>query len=103
VPAAHPVLNDKRITAADPRAIVYQAVVRIPVGTVLREEIAFRGVPQAALRRVMPGEAVIITTGGMFGIWHIRPWAVAGLPARPAGRERVAAGAQHDARPEQLA
>ena len=48
---------------------------RIPVGTVLWEEIAFRGVLQAALRRVMPGPAAIAVTSGVFGIWHVRPTA----------------------------
>jgi uncharacterized protein len=46
---------------------------RIPVGTVLWEEIAFRGVLQAALRRVMDNNAAIAVTSGVFGIWHLRP------------------------------
>lgn len=73
VPTARPVLSDKRITAFDGRAVAYQAVVRIPVGTVLWEEIAFRGVLQAALRRVMSEDAAITVTSSVFGIWHIRP------------------------------
>jgi membrane protease YdiL (CAAX protease family) len=70
---ARPVLNDKRITSLDGRAIAYQAGVRIPLGTVLWEETAFRGVLQAALRRVLPEPAAIVVTSGVFGIWHIRP------------------------------
>ena len=73
VPATRPVLNDKRITSLDGRAVAYQAVVRIPIGTVLWEETAFRGVLQAALRRVMPQTAAIVVTSAVFGIWHIRP------------------------------
>jgi membrane protease YdiL (CAAX protease family) len=73
VPAGRPVLKDNRITSLDGRAIAYQAVVRIPVGTVLWEEIAFRGVLQAALRRVMSESAAIVVTGGVFGVWHVRP------------------------------
>ncbi|MDX6396356.1 MAG: protease family protein [Streptosporangiaceae bacterium] len=73
VPATHPLLKDKRIGALDGRAIAYQAVVRIPIGTVLWEETAFRGVLQAGLRRVMPEGAAITVAGGVFGIWHIRP------------------------------
>ena len=73
IPAARPVLNDKRITSLDGRAIAYQAGVRIPLGTVLWEETAFRGVLQAALRRVLPEPAAIVVTSGVFGIWHIRP------------------------------
>lgn len=73
LPAARPVLDDKRITSLDRRAVAYQALVRIPVGTVLWEEIAFRGVLQAALRRVLPEGAAILVSGGVFGVWHVRP------------------------------
>ena len=73
VPATRPVLDDKRITSLAPRAVAYQALVRIPVGTVLWEETAFRGVLQAGLRRVMPETAAILVTGGIFGVWHVQP------------------------------
>ena len=73
VPATRPVLNDKRITSLDGRAVAYQAVVRIPIGTVLWEETAFRGVLQAALCRVLPETAAIAATSAVFGVWHIRP------------------------------
>ena len=73
LPATRPFLNDKRITALTGRALAYQVAVRIPVGTVLWEETAFRGVLQAALRRVMSERAAIVVTSGVFGIWHIRP------------------------------
>jgi uncharacterized protein len=73
LPATRPVLDDKRITSIDGRAVAYQAVVRIPVGTVLWEETAFRGVLQAALCRVMPQTAAIAVTSGVFGLWHVRP------------------------------
>ena len=73
VPATRPVLGDKRAAGLDGRDTAYQALIRIPVGTALWEEIAFRGVLQAALRRVMPGTAAIVVTSGVFGIWHIRP------------------------------
>ena len=97
VPATRPFLNDKRITTLDGRALAYQVAFRIPVGTVLWEEIAFRGVLQAALRRVMSGPAAIAVTSGVFGIWHIRPTAAAlrinGLAGdRGQATARVAAG-----------
>lgn len=72
-PPARPVLNDNRITSLEGHAIAYQALIRIPLGTVLWEETAFRGVLQAALRRAMPESAAIAVAGGIFGIWHIRP------------------------------
>jgi uncharacterized protein len=77
VPAARPVLDDKRIADLDGRGVAYQTLVRIPVGTVLWEEIAFRGVLQATLRRVMSEPAAIVVTSGVFGLWHIRPTAAA--------------------------
>src|SRR5262249_44842262 len=55
----------------------YQALVRIPLGTVLWEETAFRGVLQAALGRVMPAGTAIAVTSCIFGIWHIGPTAAA--------------------------
>jgi CAAX protease family protein len=73
VPATRQVLDDKRITSLNRRAVAYQALVRIPVGTVLWEEIAFRGVLLAGLRRVMPETAAILVSGGVFGVWHVRP------------------------------
>ncbi len=73
VPATRPLLSDKRIESLEGKAIARQAAVRIPVGTVLWEEVAFRGVLQAALRRVMPEAAAIAVSSGVFGLWHIRP------------------------------
>jgi membrane protease YdiL (CAAX protease family) len=76
-PATRPALRDERITGLSGRAVAYQVMVRIPLGTVLWEETAFRGVLQAALCRVMPGGAAIAVTNGVFGIWHVRPTAAA--------------------------
>jgi uncharacterized protein len=73
VPATRPLLSDKRIESLEGRAIAYQAAVRIPLGTVLWEEAAFRGVLHAALRRVMPEGAAVAVGSGVFGLWHIRP------------------------------
>jgi uncharacterized protein len=77
VPATRPVLRDDRIAGLSGREVAYQALVRIPLGTVLWEETAFRGVLQAALVRVMPAGAAVAVTNGVFGIWHIAPTAAA--------------------------
>jgi uncharacterized protein len=97
VPTARPVLDDKRIGGLDGRGVAYQTLVRIPVGTALWEEIAFRGVLQAMLRRIMSEPAAIGVTSGVFGLWHIRPTAgalrVNGLAeSRRQAVTRVAAG-----------
>jgi CAAX protease family protein len=73
VPATRPLLGDQRAAGLSGRDVAYQALIRIPVGTALWEETAFRGVLQAALCRVLPGTAAIAVTSGVFGAWHIRP------------------------------
>ena len=73
MPATRPLLGDQRAAGLSGRDVAYQALIRIPVGTALWEETAFRGVLQAALRRVLPGTAAIVVTSGVFGAWHIRP------------------------------
>jgi membrane protease YdiL (CAAX protease family) len=93
VPLTRPVLADQRITGLTGREVAYQVMVRIPVGTVLWEETAFRGVLQASLRRVLPRPAAIAVTSAVFGVWHIRPTAGA------LRINQVAAGPRAAARP----
>lgn len=92
VPAARPVLGDRRITGLTGRDVAYQALVRIPVGTVLWEEAAFRGVLQASLRRVLPRAPAITVTSAVFGLWHIRPTADALRINQVAAGRRAALG-----------
>ncbi len=73
VPASRPALADRRITSLTWPQVAYQVAVRIPAGTVLWEEVAFRGVLQAFLRRVLPGPEALAITAAVFGIWHVRP------------------------------
>ena len=75
VPATRPLLHDQRVAGLDRRQLAYQVLVRIPVGTVMWEEIAFRGVLQASLRRVLPEPWAGATGAAVFGLWHIRPTA----------------------------
>lgn len=90
LPATRPLAKDERVAALDRRQIAYQVTIRIPFGTVLWEEAAFRGVLQAALRRVAPQPAGIALTSGVFGIWHIRPSIEAIRINRLAGDRRKA-------------
>ena len=92
VPATRPILSDDRVRGLSGREVAYQALVRIPLGTVLWEETAFRGVLQAALGRVMPGRAAIAVTSCIFGIWHVGPTAGALRINGLADRGRILAG-----------
>jgi membrane protease YdiL (CAAX protease family) len=99
-PATRPLLDDQRIAGLDRRQLAYQVLLRIPVGTVAWEEIAFRGVLHAALRRVLAEPAATVVGSAVFGLWHIRPTAEAlavnhlatGRGARIAAVTAVAAG-----------
>jgi membrane protease YdiL (CAAX protease family) len=72
-PALRPLLTDARVRGMDGSEIAYQALVRVPFGTVLWEEVAFRGVLLAALARVLSLPAAAAASSAVFGIWHIRP------------------------------
>ena len=87
-PATRPLLEDQRIAGLDRRELAYDVLLRIPVGTVAWEEIAFRGVLRAALRRVLAEPAATAVGSAVFGLWHIRPTAEAlALNRLAAGRE----------------
>jgi CAAX protease family protein len=73
VPAVRPLLTDARLAGADSAEVAYQTLVRIPLGTVLWEETAFRGVLLAVLMRVVAPRAAVVVSAGLFGVWHIRP------------------------------
>ena len=99
-PATRPLLDDQRIVGLDRRQLAYHVLLRIPVGTVAWEEIAFRGVLQAALRRVLAEPAATAVGSAVFSLWHIRPTAealavnrlAAGRGARITAVTAVAAG-----------
>ena len=73
VPGLRPLLDDARVTGLDGGQVAYQVLLRIPVGTVLWEEVAFRGVLLAALGRVASLPAATAASAAVFGIWHVRP------------------------------
>jgi membrane protease YdiL (CAAX protease family) len=73
VPAARPLLDDARVAGLDAGAVAYRALVRIPLGTVLWEEVAFRGVLLAALARLLRLRSAVAVSAAVFGVWHVRP------------------------------
>lgn len=73
LPAVRPLFADARVAGAAGGEVAYQVLVRIPLGTVLWEETAFRGVLLAALARMLSPRAAIAASAVVFGFWHIRP------------------------------
>jgi membrane protease YdiL (CAAX protease family) len=80
VPLLRPLLSDARVTGLEPGEVAHKVLLRIPLGTVLWEEIAFRGVLLGALLRILPVRSAVAVGAAVFGIWHIRP-TLSGLAA----------------------
>jgi uncharacterized protein len=69
-------LSDQR-AVMPPGGVVYQATLRIPLGTALFEEVAFRGVLLATLARTMRLASAMAVSSVAFGLWHVPPTMVA--------------------------
>lgn len=65
------------------RAALWAVLVVIPLGTVLPEELAFRGLLLALLGRRYGVLAGILLSSGLFGLWHIAA-SLGGGPANAA-------------------
>lgn len=63
---------DRRVSGLRGRGLAYQTLVRVPLGTALLEEVAFRGVLFAAWRP--EGDVVAYAVScAVFGLWHVAP------------------------------
>jgi uncharacterized protein len=79
VPALSGLLSDDR-AALSAGSLLAAVAWKIPVGTVLFEEVLFRGVLlKAAMRRHRTTVAVALTSA-VFGLWHVAP-TIVGLQA----------------------
>jgi uncharacterized protein len=66
--------------------LLLRTLLVIPIGTVVVEELVFRGTLFGLARRVMSQSQAIVVTAGLFGLWHVLPaWRSAdGSPAAEA-------------------
>ena len=72
LPATRSAFRDARYHHGWGQALL-TAFVLIPVGTVLFEEVAFRGVLWGLLRRVRGTWTATIVSSVLFGLWHVLP------------------------------
>lgn len=98
VPVTRTAFVDTRYQGSPLEALA-TALVVIPLGTVLFEEVAFRSVLWAFLARHAPTWQVMAATSGLFGLWHVLPaldstanQAVATLGDEPAARVGIVLG-----------
>ena len=86
IPATRPLLTDAGTASGPTQELLLRALVLIPLGTVLCEELAFRGVLHALGVRVLPARAALVVGAAVFGAWHVAGAVgapVGGLPVSP--------------------
>ena len=76
VPATQSAFIDTRIGDADAAQMLFVVLIQIPLGTVVLEEVAFRGV-LPALMGASPAIrwrwGPVLGASVLFGLWHILP------------------------------
>lgn len=89
-----PLLRDARVAELGPRALAFGALVRVPWGTVVPEEVAFRAVLLALWSAEQPVAVAVAGSSAVFGLWHVVP-TLAMLDANgvQSHRQRAVAGA----------
>jgi uncharacterized protein len=84
VPASRGFFHDERARAGGTRHVLFEALVRIPLGTALPEEVIFRGSLLGLFtQRHSPAVAASMASI-LFGVWHVLP-TLRTLPLNPAG------------------
>ena len=66
-------MHDERVAEMSGPRLMFQALVEVPFGTVLFEEIAFRAVLFSMLARRFGIVWAIVISAILFGLWHILP------------------------------
>jgi membrane protease YdiL (CAAX protease family) len=73
LPTTRTLLDDARIAGLSGPEVAQLVFVRMPLGTVLLEEVAFRSVLYAMLARRWGTRAAILGSSALFGLWHVLP------------------------------
>jgi membrane protease YdiL (CAAX protease family) len=72
-PVFQDAFRDDRAAGLGIAGMLYQVLVRIPFGTAVMEEVAFRGVLIGLGRRVWSEGPATVVSAVLFGMWHIAP------------------------------
>jgi membrane protease YdiL (CAAX protease family) len=73
VPFAADLFADARVLGVGTIGLLFHSLVRIPIGTALFEEVAFRGVLPALGRRSTTPLRANLLAAALFGLWHLIP------------------------------
>ncbi len=84
VPWTRGAFEDERIVEGSIGLSLYHALVRIPIGTALYEEVLFRGVVFGMLSRRFSVLVAATWSSVLFGVWHVLP-ALDAIETNPVG------------------
>ena len=73
IPRLRPLFADERLSSASASQIAHKTLVEVPLGTVLLEEVIFRGVLMGLLTTMYGTVWGIVGSSIVFGFWHILP------------------------------
>ncbi|KOU90601.1 CAAX protease [Streptomyces sp. XY58] len=73
LPATRSLFEDRRHDAMRAGDVTLRVLVLVPVGTVLLEEVAFRGVLYGLVRRSHGALRATAVSSLLFGLWHVLP------------------------------
>ncbi len=73
VPATRSLFEDRRYEGMTGAELAVRVLVVVPVGTVLVEEVAFRGVLYGLVRRARGTVWATAVSSLLFGLWHVLP------------------------------
>ena len=73
IPAARDAFMDRRAANIGIAGLIYQVLLLIPFGTVVLEEVAFRGALLAQVARRAGIRAGVALSSLLFGLWHVLP------------------------------
>ncbi|MDA8434836.1 MAG: type II CAAX endopeptidase family protein [Actinomycetales bacterium] len=73
IPRLHHLFADQRLTQVSGAVTTRRVLLDIPFGTVLIEELAFRGVMLALVTSLTSALWAVVVTSVLFGLWHIGP------------------------------
>ncbi|GII90870.1 hypothetical protein Ssi02_11010 [Sinosporangium siamense] len=73
IPYTRPLFRDERALSLSRAEALEAVLLQVPVGTVLLEEVAFRGVLHGHLARRHGDRTAIALSSALFGLWHVLP------------------------------
>ncbi|MFC4111767.1 CPBP family intramembrane glutamic endopeptidase [Nonomuraea zeae] len=73
MPRTRPLFRDERALSLSRARVLEEALLQVPMGTVLLEEVGFRGALYAMLRKSHGTVAATGVSSALFGLWHILP------------------------------